>query len=57
LLQVHDELVLELDEKSLPVVAALTKSTMENAFQLDVPVIADMRVGANWEEMEAYTLD
>lgn len=57
LLQVHDELVLELDEKSLPVVAALAKSTMENAFHLDVPVIADMRVGSNWEEMEAYTLD
>jgi DNA polymerase I-like protein with 3'-5' exonuclease and polymerase domains len=30
---------------------------MEGAFTLDVPVLADMRTGPNWEDMTAYTLD
>lgn len=57
LLQVHDELVLEVDKTELEKVAKLTKSTMEDAFKLDVPVIADMRTGMNWEDMETYSLD
>lgn len=54
LLQVHDELVLEVDESRLPEVARVVRTTMENAFELDVPVIADMRIGMNWEDMESY---
>ncbi len=57
LLQVHDELVLEVDETRLADVAPVVKSTMEGAFTLDVPVIADMRTGPNWEDMTPYTLD
>lgn len=54
LLQVHDELVLEVDETRLPEVARVVRDTMENAFELDVPVLADMRTGQNWEDMEPY---
>jgi hypothetical protein len=27
---------------------------MQDAEQLDVPVIADLRTGANWEDMQPY---
>lgn len=57
LLQVHDELVLEVDETQLNEIAGLLQSTMESAFELDVPVIVDMRTGLNWEDMSSYTLD
>lgn len=56
LLQVHDELVLEVDETRLDDIATLVKSTMEDAFELDVPVIADLRTGANWEDMAEYNI-
>jgi DNA polymerase-1 len=51
-LQVHDELVLEVPEGELDVVAPLVKSIMEGAFQLDAPLKVDMKVGRNWLEME-----
>ena len=51
-LQVHDELVLEVPEGELEVVASLVKSIMEGAFQLDAPLKVDMKVGGNWLEME-----
>ena len=51
-LQVHDELVLEVPEGELELVAPLVKSTMEGAFQLDAPLKVDMKVGRNWLEME-----
>ena len=54
LLQVHDELVLEVDETRLKDIATLVKQTMEEAFELDVPVVADLRTGANWEDMAEY---
>jgi DNA polymerase I len=57
LLQVHDELVLEIDETRLGDIAPVVRETMENAFTLDVPVLADMRVGLNWEDMRAYELE
>ncbi len=53
-LQVHDELVLEVDETRVPEIATLVRDTMQDAEQLDVPVIADLRTGANWEDMQPY---
>lgn len=50
-LQVHDELVLEIDASRIDDIARIVKHTMENAFKLDVPVLADVRAGANWEDM------
>ena len=56
-LQVHDELVLEVDQTSLPDIARLVRDTMQDAQELDVPVIADLRTGMNWQDMEGYDPD
>ena len=56
-LQVHDELVLEIDEQRLPEIATVVQRTMEDAYTLDVPVIADVRTGRNWEDLVPYVLD
>jgi DNA polymerase-1 len=48
LLQVHDELVLEAAPEALEAVCSLTKTTMEEALQLAVPLLVETGVGANW---------
>ena len=48
LLQVHDELVLEVEPNALKEVTGLVKEIMENAFKLSVPLIVDIGVGNNW---------
>lgn len=50
-LQVHDELVLEVDASGIQEIARTVKRTMEEAFRLDVPVVAELRQGENWEDM------
>ena len=50
LLQVHDELVLEVDSDALETTRELVKSTMENAVKLNVPLLVDTGVGKNWME-------
>jgi DNA polymerase-1 len=54
LLQVHDELVFETDEEELPRLAAMVQELMEGALPLDVPLEVDLKVGANWEQMDRY---
>jgi DNA polymerase I len=54
LLQVHDELVLEADEKDADRVCAIARAVMEKAtmpaIQLKVPLVVDARAGKNWDE-------
>jgi DNA polymerase I len=50
LLQVHDELVLEAAPEALAEVRALTRSTMEQAVQLTVPLVVETGAGPNWME-------
>ncbi len=50
LLQVHDELVLEVDPEALDKVRSLVISTMENAVKLSVPLLVDIGVGNDWME-------
>ena len=50
LLQVHDELVLEVDPKDLEETKLLVQNTMENAVKLSVPLIVETGVGVNWME-------
>ncbi len=52
LLQVHDELVLEVPEGEAESVAKLVREVMEEAFELDVPLVVDVAVGTNWREMQ-----
>ncbi|OBU45441.1 DNA polymerase I [Photobacterium damselae] len=50
LMQVHDELVFEVQESEIESVAQEIKTLMESAAQLDVPLIADIGYGENWDQ-------
>jgi DNA polymerase-1 len=51
ILQVHDELLLEVPEEELGVVAPLVIGTMESAYTLDAPLKVDAKVGNSWLDM------
>jgi DNA polymerase-1 len=51
LLQVHDELLLEVPEDSVPLAAETVKVAMEQVHPLRVPLTVDQKVGRNWLEM------
>ena len=48
LMQVHDELLVECPAGEAEQVAKTLKREMENAVELDVPLVADTGVGNNW---------
>ncbi len=48
LLQVHDELVLEVKEVEREATASLVQTEMQNAFKLDVPLLAEVNYGKDW---------
>ena len=50
LLQVHDELLLEVPHGEVDATRDLVVFWMEGAVQLNVPLVADSGVGANWYE-------
>lgn len=52
LLQVHDELLFEVPRSELGTIAALVKSVMEGAINLVVPLVAEVKAGTNWGEMQ-----
>ncbi|HNW39276.1 MAG TPA: DNA polymerase I [Candidatus Omnitrophota bacterium] len=55
ILQIHDELVFDLPISELDILAGLVKNEMENVMKLNVPVKVDMKKGANWLEMSAFS--
>jgi DNA polymerase-1 len=50
IMQVHDELVLEVPEDELEVVKHELPGLMTGVAKLDVPLVVDVGVGANWDE-------
>ncbi|PWB31592.1 DNA polymerase I [Pseudomonas sp. SDI] len=50
ILQVHDELVLEVREDLVEQVREAIRPHMSGAANLDVPLVVDVGVGANWDE-------
>ena len=50
LMQVHDELVFEVQESSLAEIESKVQQLMESAAQLDVPLIAEAGHGDNWDQ-------
>lgn len=50
LLQVHDELVFEVPKSELEALKTMVQTEMENAYNLKVPLVVDIGVGANWLE-------
>jgi len=51
LLQIHDELIFELDEGEVARAAPLIRETMERVMELRVPLKVDIKVGDNWGEI------
>ena len=51
LLTVHDELVLEAPDHEVDEVVMLTRTHMEGAAQLSVPLAVEVGVGLNWSEI------
>jgi len=52
ILQIHDELVFEVLEEELMVLAKIVRDKMEGAVKLRVPVKVSIRYGKNWLEIE-----
>ncbi|MGB3340657.1 MAG: DNA polymerase I [bacterium] len=51
LLSIHDELVVEIENERLEEAKAIIKECMEQALTLDVPIVAAIGVGGNWDEV------
>lgn len=49
-MQVHDELVVEVLEKDVEATADLLRIEMEQAANLNVPLVVDIGIGDNWDE-------
>jgi DNA polymerase-1 len=52
LLQVHDELLFEVDKAEVPAFAKWARGVMEGAVKLRVPLVVDVKAGPNWQDME-----
>lgn len=52
LVQVHDELLFETPLEEIEELKRVVKECMENAVKLDIPIVADIKVGANWRDLE-----
>lgn len=48
ILQVHDELIVEVDEELAQKTAEILKEEMENCVKLAVPLTADVKIGRTW---------
>lgn len=48
ILQVHDELIIETHKSEIEEVKEIVKNQMENAVQLQVPLVVDLNVGKSW---------
>jgi DNA polymerase-1 len=57
ILQIHDELIFDVDRAVLPAVAATIKHEMEHALELSVPLEATLKSGTNWYEVESFDPD
>ncbi|MEI8197277.1 MAG: DNA polymerase I, partial [Phycisphaerae bacterium] len=50
IIQIHDELVLEVQKEAIEAVAGLVREKMEGAMELKVPLKVDINWGENWLE-------
>jgi len=51
ILQIHDELVFDVEKEELEVVKEIVKEKMENVFSLKVPLKVNLKIGRNWLEV------
>ena len=50
-MQVHDELVVEVEKSELDIVKKLVSEAMELNQPLRVPLVVDINVGETWQEL------
>jgi DNA polymerase-1 len=50
ILQIHDELLFEIEQERTGEAAAVIREVMENIWPVDVPIRVDIGTGANWAE-------
>ena len=56
LLQIHDELIFEVEDEWLPIIAPQFHEVMCTAVELTVPVKMDCETGKNWKELKGYDI-
>ncbi|MGZ6216586.1 MAG: DNA polymerase I [Vulcanimicrobiaceae bacterium] len=54
LLQIHDELIFEVNRADLKEVAQIVRDEMEHAIELSVPLEVTVKTGSNWYDVAAY---
>ena len=52
LLQIHDELIFEVDENQAEALGNRFKEIMEGIYELNIPLKASMNIGDNWGELK-----
>ncbi|MDD5071253.1 MAG: DNA polymerase I [Patescibacteria group bacterium] len=57
LLQVHDELIFEIEEKEIRKIVPQIKDIMENVLKLKVPILVEASAGDNWGEMNKLKVE
>jgi DNA polymerase-1 len=50
ILQVHDELILDVDKGELDMIKAMVRYEMEHVMELRVPLVVEIGTGNNWLE-------
>ena len=52
LLQIHDELIFEVDAKEADTLGARFRSVMENIMELNIPLKASLNIGEKWSDLK-----
>jgi DNA polymerase-1 len=50
IMQVHDELVFEVNASKADEFANKIQELMANAYQLDIPLVVDVGIGDSWQQ-------
>lgn len=55
ILQIHDELIYEVQADKIELVSNIIKNCMENVIRLDkIPLKVKIKIGNDWENMKPY---
>ncbi len=57
LLQIHDELLIEADNKNLEKAIEITRESMENAVDLGINMAVDIKIGRNWSNLKDISVN
>ena len=56
-MQIHDEIVIEVQQEEAVLGAALLRASMEGSWQLHVPLEVQLRIGPSWGELQVMNAD